>query len=81
MKYVEAANSQLGLPTIELTRRNLTILLEKLDDPKSHRTIYKEGPEYPGGGFAVKAVEDDEHYAAEDREPGTMYMPTAGESK
>lgn len=66
---------------IELTRRNLTILLEKLDDPGSRRMIYKEGPEYPDGGFVVKAVEDHDHYAAEDRAPGTMFMPTTGEYK
>lgn len=81
MKYVEAAKSEMALPTIELTRRNLEILLEKLDDPGSRRMIYKEGPEYRDGGFCVKAVENSEHYAAEARSAGTMYMPTSGEYK
>lgn len=56
---------------IELTRRNLEILLLKLDDPASAREI-RDGET----GFAVKAVENDEHYA--DRAPGEMYMPTSG---
>jgi len=77
-------NNTTALPMIELTRRNLETLLEKLDDPKSQRTISQEGPgwpPYPWNGFAVRAVENDEHYAAEDRQPGTMYMPTTGEYK
>lgn len=92
MKYIEAAKSPYALPTIELTRRNLSVLLEKLDDPASLRTVAKDGyavtavedeflptPELTliADGHAVTAVEDEAHYA--DRAPGSMYMPTADE--
>lgn len=56
---------------LELTRRNLTTLLAKLDDPLSARTLIDGAHE-----IAVRAVEDAEHYA--DREPGQVYMPTSG---
>jgi hypothetical protein len=64
MKYDENAK------VLELTRRNLTILLAKLDDPLSAAAIFN-------GQIYVKAVEDEEHYA--DREPGIIYMPSLGE--
>lgn len=57
---------------VELTRRNLEILLAKLDDPASLRMIV-DGET----GFSVKAVENEEHYA--DRAPGEMFMPSTGE--
>lgn len=72
MKYIPGA-------TIELTRRNLEILLQKLDDPLSHATIEKDGiyvRAVEGEEFLVKPVEDAEHYS--DREPGPMYMPSSG---
>lgn len=69
MKYVE--DGDFG-PTLELTRRNLEVLLAKLDDPKSARTLI-DGEHK----IAVKAVENEEHYS--DRAPGTVYMITAGE--
>lgn len=47
---------------VELTRRNLTILLEKLDMPDSARTISQD--------IFITAVEDDVHYA--NRSPGAM---------
>jgi hypothetical protein len=53
--------------TIELTRRNLEVLLAKLDDPGSARTIID-----PDGVIAVRAVENEEHYT--DRPPGTMLV-------
>lgn len=52
---------------VELTRRNLEVLLAKLDMPGSARTIVKDG-------FSVRAVENDDHYAAEGREPGPMLV-------
>lgn len=70
MKYVQEAGDY-GVPTVELTRRNLLGLLAKLDDPASMRTII-DGEHT----IAVKAVEDEEHYA--DRPAGEMYMPTSG---
>lgn len=92
MKFVEAAHSPWALPTIELTRRNLEILLAKLVDPLSQRTIVKDGyavhavENLPdpyltliADGHAVHAVENDEHYAAENRQPGEMFMPSTGE--
>jgi hypothetical protein len=54
---------------IELTRRNLEILLAKLEDPESARTITKVDHE---GTIVVHAVEDIEHYA--DRVPGPMIV-------
>lgn len=53
--------------TVELTRRNLEVLLAKLDDPDSKRTII-DGTD----SVVVRAVENHEHYAT--REPGTMLV-------
>lgn len=58
--------------TLELTRRNLRALLAKLDDPRSARTLIS-----PCGRLAVRAVEDEQHYA--DRAPGEVYMPSGGD--
>ena len=55
---------------IELTRRNLEVLLAKLDDPKSERTLGKRTEEV--GAIWVTAVENDTHYA--DRSPGPMQV-------
>jgi hypothetical protein len=61
---------------LELSRRNLQALLDKLDDPLSARTLSKMSED--GALFlTVKAVEDVEHYA--DRAPGAVYMPSSGE--
>ena len=54
---------------IELTRRNLEILLAKLADPNSARTIIKTDTI---GTIVVHAVEDKEHYS--DRPPGPMII-------
>lgn len=64
---------QSRIPVIELSRRNLETLLAKLDDPISARTLIS-----PERTIAVRAVEDEEHYA--DRAPGAVYMPTSGET-
>lgn len=56
------------VPVIELTRRNLEVLLMKLDMPDSARTIGD-----PEGNIWVRAVEDMEHYS--DRLPGQMLGP------
>ena len=72
MKFIaDQNNTEFGVPTVELTRRNLMALLTKLDDPASMRTII-DGERT----IAIKAVEDEEHYA--DRPAGAMYMPTSG---
>ncbi len=70
MKIIE--DSEWGVPIVELTRRNLTVLLAKLDDPLSVRTIL-DGE----GKVAVRAVEDKAHYA--NREPGKMVLPSSGQ--
>lgn len=63
-------------PVLELSRRNLLALLDKLDDPLSARTLGSPG--LPGEPMIfVKAVEDAEHYS--DRAPGEVYMPSTGE--
>lgn len=69
MKYIEGGGDY---PVLELTRRNLVALLDKLDDPLSSRTLI-DGERR----IAVRAVEDVEHYA--DRQPGVVYMPTTRE--
>ena len=62
MKY------QPGNPAvIELTRRNLEVLLAKLDDPNSVRMIGD-----PDGHVLVRAVENSEHYKT--RAPGAMLV-------
>ena len=58
-----------GSYTLELTERNLRVLLAKLKDPHSQRTIGKLGSDYKSHIF-VKAVPDEAHYA--DRAPGEM---------
>lgn len=63
MKYVP--DSVLGIPQVQLTRRNLLVLLEKLDMPDSARTIIDRT-----NTIAVTAVEDADHYS--DRQPGPM---------
>lgn len=68
MKYIE---SESDIPVVELTRRNLEMLLAKLDDPRSRRTLI-DGD----GRIAVRAVENDDHYSS--RPPGLMYMPSSG---
>lgn len=60
------------LHELELTRRNLQTLLDKLDDPLSERMLLD-----PSRQIVVKAVEDDEHYS--DRKPGKVFMPSSGE--
>ena len=70
MKYIPGDG--VDRPTLELTRRNLTTLLDKLDDPISRRTLMD-----PDGQILVKAVENEEHYS--DRAPGEVYMPSTGE--
>lgn len=52
---------------LELSRRNLETLLQKLDDPDSKRMLVA-----PGGRIYVHAVENEEHYA--DREPGPVEL-------
>ena len=66
MKYIEDGKVlDREIPVLELTRRNLTALLEKLDDPDSHCTLID-----PDGKIAVRAVEDSEHYKT--RAPGAV---------
>jgi hypothetical protein len=67
VKYIEAGLHEGALPTVELTRRNLEVLLAKLDMEGSARTIGDRD-----GNILVRAVENEEHYA--DREPGPMLV-------
>lgn len=74
MKYVLKDDSDSFTPRVELTRRNLNTLLDKLNDPLSMR-ILGSPIEYAGQGIIfVKAVEDEEHYA--NRAPGAIEMPS-----
>lgn len=66
MKFIEDDGD---FPVVELTRRNLVTLLNKLDDPASVRTLQD-----PDRRIHVRAVPDDEHYAAENRAPGPVQM-------
>ena len=54
---------------VELTRRNLEVLLAKLDDKTSARTIIKSDK---AGTVEVRAVENEAHYS--EREPGPMLV-------
>lgn len=77
MKFIPAAEGQV-LHRLELTRRNLEVLLAKLDDPLSQRQILDDVP--VGIVAAVEdhqcleviPVENEAHY--HDREPGPMYI-------
>lgn len=60
------------LHLLELTRRNVQTLLDKLDDPKSNRALVD-----PDGQIVLRVVEDDEHYSL--RPAGAVYMPSTGE--
>lgn len=72
MKYIHDQDP----PVLELSRRNLVALLEKLDDPLSQRTLISPG--FPGDPIIkVKAVEDSEHYKT--RAAGAILMPSTGE--
>lgn len=71
LKFIPSSENDL-VGTLELSRRNIEILIAKLSDPKGARTLID-----PDGRIAVRAVEDHEHYA--DREPGPMFMPSTGE--
>lgn len=67
MKYIQnGLVLEREIRVLELTRRNLETLLEKLDDPNSHCTLID-----PDGQIAVRAVENDEHYKT--RSPGVTY--------
>lgn len=61
-----------ALPVLELTRRNLETLLEKLTDPNSMCSLID-----PTGQVLVRAVPNDKHYS--DRSPGEVY--TNGQRK
>ena len=50
-----------GSYKLVLSRRNLLTLLAKLDEPYSHRTLYKM-MDGPGSYFIVTAEEDSDHY-------------------
>lgn len=73
MRYISGTPAKL-----ELTRRNLEVLLAKLDDPYSQRTLMKSDDENDQEAIFVTAVENDQHYS--DRLPGEVYMPTSGET-
>lgn len=74
MKYIHDSNP----PVVELSRRNLHALLNKLSAPQSMKMLgspvsYAGQPE-----ILVKAVENAEHYS--DRPPGEIYVYDAFES-
>lgn len=76
MKFYE----ERGVWVLEMTRRNLQALLDKLDDPQSARSLGKTSEDL-GSYVLVTAVEDEEHYA--DRPPGQKishyrYSPELG---
>lgn len=72
MKYIPGDPDKGLVPIIELSRRNLRTLLDKLNDPFSARML--GSPAGPGEPYVlVKAVEDSEHYS--DRAPGEVHMP------
>jgi hypothetical protein len=74
VKVISAEN---GRAHIELTRRNLTALLQKLDagESRSDCTLVKQDD--LGMIGLVTVVEDDAHYS--DRPAGPMRNPETGE--
>lgn len=76
MRYIANKN---GLPAkIELSRRNLEALLDKLDDAKSARTLMKQEEASEGDEWIiVTAVENDSHYS--ERPAGAVLIPETGE--
>lgn len=72
MKFIEGDGDR--LPRLELTRRNLKTLLDKLDDNLSARTLI-DGDRT----IEVVAVEDSAHYS--NRPPGLVFMPGTGETR
>jgi hypothetical protein len=64
MKIVESAS---GMIRVELSRRNLEVLLAKLDEPGSICSILS-----PCRTAIIVAVDNDEHYS--DRNPGVMLV-------
>ena len=68
MRYIPKVEED-DIPVVELTRRNLVALLEKLDDPLSFKMLID-----PDHVIAVRAVEDKDHYS--DRPPGPIHMPS-----
>lgn len=71
MKFIEREEPR-QFHMLELTRRNLEILLRKLDDPLSAATLVDGDNQ-----IVVRAVENDEHYS--NRKAGDMLMPSTGE--
>lgn len=74
---VKLVSNDNGTVSVELTRRNLVALLQKLDaEGETSATLYK-----PGAGdnslLFVKAVEDEEHYLL--RPAGLMQNPDTKE--
>jgi len=55
---------------VELTRRNLEVLLAKLDDPESRKTLFS--PVENHGVVEVRAVENEAHYGK--RAAGAMLV-------
>jgi hypothetical protein len=76
MKFIEKAlvptRDGEGICILELTRRNLQTLLDKLDDAASGSALID-----PDGKILVRAVENEEHYS--ERAPGAIFMPSTGE--
>lgn len=64
MKFIKASSVG-ALHTLELTERNCRVLLAKLQDPNSARTLID-----PDLNIYVKIVPDEEHYS--DRPAGEM---------
>jgi hypothetical protein len=81
MKFVPAGEGR-KLHRLELSRRNLEILLKKLDDPLSGVGLVDPDNRIIVGAvethdcLEIVPVENETHYS--DRAPGAMYMPSTG---
>lgn len=71
MRFFNGEDRDGGLHRIELTRRNLTTLLDKLDQPDSARTLID-----PDRKIEVVAVPDVAHYLM--RPPGPVVDTRTG---
>lgn len=79
---MKLVSNEHGVISIELTRRNLVALIQKLDAQRdgipTACTLAKCGESETNGLILrVKAVEDEEHYS--DRLTGLMMNPSTGE--
>lgn len=69
---MKAARPRQDVVAVTLSKRNLLALLAKVDDPSSHKTIFKNFMDTAGFVLVVTAEPDILHYAPDGFPPGMM---------